>query len=409
MWKLIHQDRTVVIRKIGMFLNKKRFLISCIPLMLSSLYAKSFDEFLQIALQQNPKIATQSYRVEEVMLQGEINQRLENPSLELELSQFDRVNSESEQGFRTGISQDIWLPSTIEAKNKLTNATVAFEKSKMQVDRATFIRDISLEYLNYVHRNKLLHLAKESIELETSIYNLSRERYKVGSIAKGVILQSEIAYKRANERYKRINLAHLQSYYALLKSARINEKILIDTSHHFTIEGKKQQNPELLTIEQEQRRAEAELELSSQTLQSIGLFGEYEKEPEEDIYRMGVSFPLPIFNDRSEEQKVARLKLKSQELTLSQNKKQLGISLSKLQEEYTHLQQLQHSNEEILGDEKALMSMYREGYRISKVNLTELQTIKNALISTQKRLINIKIALYQNTILQNYLQGAYNE
>ncbi len=53
--------------------------------------------------------------------------------------------------------------------------------------------------------------------------------------------------------------------------------------------------------------------------------------------------------------------------------------------------------------------MYEDGYKIANINLVELQLIKNHMIRTQEKLIDINTKKENNIIEYNYLTGAYNE
>ena len=53
--------------------------------------------------------------------------------------------------------------------------------------------------------------------------------------------------------------------------------------------------------------------------------------------------------------------------------------------------------------------MYEDGYKIANINLVELQLIKNQMISTKEKLIEIQTQKEKNIIGYNYLTGAYNE
>jgi len=55
------------------------------------------------------------------------------------------------------------------------------------------------------------------------------------------------------------------------------------------------------------------------------------------------------------------------------------------------------------------MRMYEDGYKIANVNLLALQDAKKRLVDTKERLIKVKIELDRNAIIQNYLQGHYND
>ncbi len=95
---------------------------------------------------------------------------------------------------------------------------------------------------------------------------------------------------------------------------------------------------------------------------------------------------------------------------LSQNTQvQTDVEMRRLLAESESFLKLKEIDQEILEDEKELLTMFEDGYRIANVNLLALQDIKNRLIETKARLIRIKIELDRNVINRNYLQGNYND
>jgi hypothetical protein len=55
-----------------------------------------------------------------------------------------------------------------------------------------------------------------------------------------------------------------------------------------------------------------------------------------------------------------------------------------------------------------VLEMFLEKYKVSQTTLMELLNIKNQVIQTKENLIKINIALNQNAININYIQGDIN-
>lgn len=56
-----------------------------------------------------------------------------------------------------------------------------------------------------------------------------------------------------------------------------------------------------------------------------------------------------------------------------------------------------------------MLEMYLEKFRISQANILELQIVKDSVIQIKKELLLTKVALNQNAIDINYIQGDINE
>jgi cobalt-zinc-cadmium efflux system outer membrane protein len=225
------------------------------------------------------------------------------------------------------------------------------------------------------------------------------------------MLQAQVAYEMIEVANESLLLASIKAHYSLLKFAGVNEDVNIDTDYNVVVANNldETKNPNINLLEKQQNRAMSDLRVNTNKLEWIDLFAEYESEPEQNIARVGVSFPLVLFNQKSQEREIAALKVSSSKLLLKNEQNALKMESLKLQKEYMSLQKLKLKNETILKTEIELLNMFEEGYKISNINLMELQDIKNRVISTKASLIQIKTALNQNAINRNYLQGDYNE
>jgi cobalt-zinc-cadmium efflux system outer membrane protein len=122
-----------------------------------------------------------------------------------------------------------------------------------------------------------------------------------------------------------------------------------------------------------------------------------------------VKLPLAFFNTKSQEKQIARLEADKVDLLIQNKNTQLDLESHRLQKQKQKLMRLKEQNTEVLKTEIELLKMFEEGYKIANINLLELQDIKNKVIETKERLIQIKTALNQNAITTNYMQGSYNE
>ncbi len=379
-------------------------------LLCSSLMAESFDDFLHRALQNSPYLQASALGIEQAKQKAQTYTRYTNPSLELEYSRFDAKNTSTEDGFRANYTQPLRLWDVQNANKKLGTSEVANADAKYIRDKATFIRDISLYYTHYVQSKMLLDLANEELGIAQNIYNISQARYKAGSISKGMMLQAKIEYEMNEIKNENTTLAMLQSYYALLKMAGVSQDLELDTSHTFVQDATSDiNNPELLALSAQQKSADAKELLYANKLEYIDVFGEFEKEPEQNIVRFGISVPLAFFNDRSQEKHIAKLKSKEFALLIENTNTQTAMQLRQIEKTKQLLKNMQLKNKKVLKTEEELLAMFEDGYKIANINLLELQDIKNKLIETKMRLIKITTALNQNAIISNYLQGKYNE
>ena len=387
----------------------KKILLTFI-LLTAGLYAESFEKFLDYAVQQNAYLKSSALSIDQADEEGKILTRYKNPSLGLEVSQFSPDIGSSENGYSASYTQPVRLWGVGDDKKHLAGAIKSSATTLFAQKKAKFIRDISLLYTEYAKQKMLLSLSDEAKEIASKIYAISQARYDSGTISRGKMLQSKIAYEMAEAKKEALSISANQSYYQLLKYAGVDREMNLDENYEFKIMTTSQyNNPDIAYINANKNRAIAQAKLNSNKIENINVYAAYEKEPDQRIVRAGVDIPLALFNTRSQEKQIATLESKKSELLIKNENKRLNIETTRLQKERTTLKKLQSQYKQVLISELELLKMFEDGYKIANINLLELQDIKNKMIASKKHIIDIKTALNKNAILTNYIQGNYNE
>jgi len=372
--------------------------------------AKEFDIFLQEVLKTSPYINSSMLSIEQAKKEGDILNRYKNPSLELELSRFSPDIGSSKGGGRASISQPLRLWGIAGAKERLADAMSESAKSTYAQKRATFIKNISLLYVDYAKGEKFLRLAQETENIAKKIYEISKARYEGGTISKGIMLQSKIEYEMLIAQKESIALEAKNSYYRVLKYGGVESEVALDWNYTFSLQSKKTtQNPDLQIIHADKKQALSQAKVSSHKIEWFNVYGEYENVPNQDIARVGVTIPLAIFNTKSQEKQIAILEAKKSDLLFSNEMKKVNVELRRLENERKSLQAMVLKYQNLITSEMQLLEMFQKAYKISNINLLSLQDIKNKVIKAKESLINIQTALNKNAILTNYIQGNYNE
>ncbi len=380
-------------------------------LLCTFLGAESFDAFLQKAIKNSPYLESSALAVKQTKKQGNILTRYKNPTLELEYASFKPDIGNRDEGYRVNYSQPIRLWNVADDKRAVVSSNIKSANASLAKERAIFIRDISISYTLYSQTKMLLTLGEEELQIAKKIYDISVARFESGTISKGVKLQAQVDFEMSENSKYFLSLNSMQSYYSLLNFAGINEEIKLNYAYHFTINTDFQNidNPTLKVFKAQKNQALSEAKLNSNSVEWLNLFAELENEPAQDIVRVGLNFPLAFFNDKSQEKRVATLQAARTELLIKNENSRLNIELTKLEKEQQSLVHLSKNSERILNTQLELLKMYEDGYKISNINLLQLQDIKNKVIETKRTLIQIHTALNQNAIYTNYIQGSYNE
>jgi len=376
-----------------------------------NLHALTYEELLEQALKNNTQLQIVKSQAQKVELQGQITTRRENPNLEFEVADFSvkKPLHQKRIGTRGGVTQSLLLPWVKSDKEQLTHAKVELEEENYRLEKSLFVYEFNLKYLAYKEAKEREVLAQEALLISQRVLDIANERFEHGSIARHEVIQSQIEKSKALSTLKRLRLNRLEAKNRLLLFSNITEEISLEGRHLF-VEKKSVSNHPLLNItEKKEAIARASMRVASHNIERVELFSEIEAEPDQDIFRVGVSIPLPIFNKKSQEKQLAKLELQNQSLTLDAQKRAIDVELPQLKNEIRIQKELRLHDEDLLNEQQGLLEMYQEGYAIAKINLLKLNTVKKELLKTQERIVESSSLIEKNRIKINYLQGAYHE
>jgi len=373
-------------------------------------HAQSFLDFKEEALKKSPYLKANQLMLHKTKEENRINLRYKNPTLGLELSQFSQKPTDTkENGYRVALTQPLRLWGISSDKDALNKAQTALAQKSIYRNRALFIRDLSLYYLNYKRLAHLQELRTQEIAIAKKITDISKERFESGTIARVKYIQAKLDLQRTQNRLDELEVARLNSLYELLGFSGIKEEREIQSTHAFVLHKTSTESPDIKLLNAQKELNIAKAKLNSNQLEWIALRAEYEKEPDQDIYRVGVNIPLVIFNSKQEEQKIAKIQTKRTALLVEQKEHSNAVELQKTLHLLQKLTTLQQSTKALKNAQNELLIMYEDGYKIANIDLIELQLIKNQMIGTQQKLIELKIQKEQYIVHYNYLTGAHNE
>ena len=387
--------------------------IWCITLLTTlTLCAQDFESFKQEALENSPYLKANALKVQSALQKSEITTRYKNPTLGLEASQFAQNGvSSNESGYRVELTQPVRLWCVGEDRENLGKAQEQSAKKSVTLTKAAFIRDLSLRYVAYKRLVHLQELATEELAIAQKIATISKARFENGTIARVKYLQAKMDMQRIHNSVNTLDIAKTDAYYNLLAFTGLTSQRTIEADYSFALKKSDAalKSPELEYLYANERVAAAKAELNANKLEWIDLRAEFENEPDQDIYRVGVNIPLVIFNAKTQEKQIAKLQSKQQTLLYEQKENANSFTLKKIEKLIERLSLVQQSTKVLQASQNELLLMYEDGYKIANIDLIELQLIKNQMISTKEKLIDIDTQKENNIIEYNYLTGAYNE
>lgn len=373
------------------------------------LFADDFNQFLNKAIETSPYLQSSAIGVEQAKQESYKQLRYENPTLSGEFLKYKPNDGSNDSGYNISLTQPFRLWGVSGDKERFSQAIVKGANSEYMLNTSDFIRNISLYFTVYAQEKMLLDLMLDATNIAKTIYDISQERHAVGSISRADMLQAKAIFLEQQTQYDSLNISSIESYYELLKLAGIKEKIEINTNHTFEVKKSDiSENPELNLLIHKKDIAQAEAELTSNILETVDVTASYSKEPDQIVNGVALSFPFPLFNTKYEEKRIAQLEAKKMNFLIENEKNSIQTEHSKLLIQRELLEKLKLKNENVLKLKMEVLEMFLEKYKVSQATLMELLNIKNQVIQTKENLIKINIALNQNAININYIQGDIN-
>ena len=376
-----------------------------------NLYSQSYEVLLEEAIKNNVDLQLIQTQQKRIFLEGEIERRYENPNLELEVADFSNhfITQKNEFGAKIGVSQTIPLPHIQNDKKHLIEKKLDVAQKEYDLARVNFIYRFNLKYLAYKKAQHFLDLQHQTLVISKEILEVVEKRFQEGAIAKSEYLEAKLDLEQMQSRLKEIAFKATEAKSTLVSFAQIENSAFIDSEHLFFLQDNYGLNPIIKLNESRNQLSQAKIELLQHSVDSIELFSEFEREPEQNIFRIGVSMALPTFNLNSEEKQLEKINISNQKLLSANQEKRRIVQIKQLQNEQSKLESLKENYKKILLSQKQLFNMYKLSYTIAKVNLLKLQQVKQQRITTQEKLLETNFAIEQNIIKINYLQGADHE
>ena len=378
------------------------------------LNAEDFRYLLNKAIESNSNLKSSEIEIDLVKEKGSILTRFNNPTIDLNYSNYkfkEQINKDN--GYGVSLTQKIVPWNVANDKTRLSETTIKNEVDKYNLDKQEFIKELSIKYTIYAKNKKFFNVIKEYEDIDNKVYDISNQQYKVGAISKAELLQSEIELMDIKKKKDELNLEIMNTYYDLIRFSGIDQEIHFNLESDYKFKITKsinlEKNPFINSEESKKDMLLAEAKLDSNIIDSFDLIYSYSEEPDQIVNQVGISLPLPIFNIKSEEGKIAKLEAMKMNLLVNKEKQQALMEYEKLVKERVLLEDLKKKNETVLKLQLDALEISMEKLKMFKISIFDIQNSKIKLIQTMTDIINIETALNQNAISINYIQGEHND
>lgn len=357
------------------------------------LNAEDFRYLLNKAIESNSNLKSSEIEIDLVKEKGSILTRFNNPTIDLNYSNYkfkEQINKDN--GYGVSLTQKIVPWNVANDKTRLSETTIKNEVDKYNLDKQEFIKELSIKYTIYAKNKKFFNVIKESEDIANKVYDISNQQYKVGAISKAELLQSEIELMDIKKKKDELNLEIMNTYYDLIRFSGIDQEIHFNLESDYKFKITKsinlEKNPFINSEESKKDMLLAEAKLDSNIIDSFDLIYSYSEEPDQIVNQVGISLPLPIFNIKSEEGKIAKLEAMKMNLLVNKEKQQALMEYEKLVKERVLLEDLKKKNETVLKLQLDALEISMEKLKMFKISIFDIQNSKIKLIQTMTDIIN---------------------
>ena len=377
------------------------------------LFGMRYQQLKTKILKESNILKSQNLLLKKTTQNNDILLRRSNPILTIEASNFNQTKGDNSFGYSINTSQTFRRDNYMRGLEDKAMATSLLSHALVSEGKASYIKEIEKLYTNYVYQNRVLLLLKEEYKLSQEVTSMVKQRYKSGSQTRVSYLQAKTQTTTIKTQMFSIKQKITTLYYQLTALAGITQKISLEKNFIYaispSIKKSHKLSPQEKILQAKENIYKSEYRINEDSFQKYQLYGGMEQEPDQAILRFGVTIPLPLFNDKTQERSLAKLKkeenmLKQKQLTvvIHSVKERIKYSLTALFEQYSSLKNLRNEQQE-------LSSLLHRGYKISRGSLFQLMTAKNSLIQTKKALLQTTQQINLQKIELHFLQGDYND
>jgi len=382
----------------------------CTTTMLS---AMSFSQFKKRVIRESKILKRSRLSLLATDEESKIAMRSANPTMELEMSQFRPDIGDDRGGFRASYAQPIRTSGYYDSLSQHTSAQKLLQKAYIVEGRAGFIKKIEKLYVDLVYRDQLYRLLEGDLKISKRVADIVKERFESGAESRVQYMQAKTEVISSKSKLISLKREIDDIYFDMMKISGLGADVKLDMSFTYPISAEnsnqKSNSPLAEILSAKEHRYSTDVHMQDRVLKQYSLFTELEKEPDQSVIRIGIEIDLPIFNQNNEERSLAKIRMRQARLDREQlqnsedvERRAILNSMKTLTKEYYMLKDLAKEQREVL-------ELLEEGYRISKGSLLELMVARKRVIDTNKKILYTHRVYNMKKIDLNYLQGVYND
>lgn len=385
----------------------------------------SLQDAINLALENNPLIPKKKQQISIAQAEIAIKRGEFFPKVALK-ADYNKWGANRPKGsyssYDAGITltQPIYKGGSTTTQLKESQAKLAKVQAEMEEERQGLILEVTKGYYDILKAKELIKIEEEAIGQTKEVLSFVEAKFKAGRILKSELLISEIELLNNTQKLIRArNAYHLAvaNFNNLLGRERTTvlklsdnlffDKVEIYPEEDLLEEGHKNQ-PKLHEVKSDITIAQMQLEKAKANYfkPDLDLVGEYKKMNNNmdyfynnynDIWFVGVSAKLPLFEGGSNKARIDKAESELEEVRIEEERVKQKVGLE-IEEAYLRLKEKKEIvplSIEATGKAEDNLRIFKERYKLGEINTKEFFEAQNLLISIQIECIN---ALYDYNI-----------
>ncbi len=370
-----------------------------------SLFGQDFRTFEKEALSHALELKIEALR--QHMQDIETKLPLFDKQMELEL--FGAQYKES--AYRSGGSVGIKIPVLLNQKELRAIAAAQHEKGKLLVRyaKAKYRKELELLFTDYVFRTKKARIAKHNEALTQKIAKTVQKLFTRGAARKQDLVHTQALVAEAKK----------EALLALRKQERARmalegfTQMQVDLEARFLYKDFDEKRGvgslPFLIQDLAAKQAFYQRKSAAKKVRRIDFVLEYEKEPDQDIYRAGVVIPLTNMQMVRQQERLALMQERAAKLQLQKSRYALATHLQGLIDEAKLLQRELAEAHKLVAKAQEAWDLSLRALRLRAATMTEILQARRSLLQARKSVLETDYELQKRIIQIRFIQGAYDD
>jgi len=203
-----------------------------------TLFGMSYSQFKKNVLRHSKILQSNQLNLSASKQENTILMRPSNPTLELEVSQFNPEFGDTRPGYRATYGQAIRTGGFYDSLSQKAVAQKILQEAYVSEGEAGFLRELERLYTEYVYQNHLYTLLQQDLKISQRVANIAKDRYESGAESRAQYIQAKTEAMMAKTEILSVKREVTVIYYQMLGLAGFDKRVSLQKSFIYPVSAK---------------------------------------------------------------------------------------------------------------------------------------------------------------------------